>query len=429
MPPNGRLNLLGAAEASRRLAQREITAVALLQDCLARIDEREPQVQAFVARDDAAALAAARALDDGPWRGALHGLPLGVKDLFDTFDLPSAYGSVIHAGHRASADAAVVALCRSAGAVVAGKTVTTEFATFRPGPTRNPADTARTPGGSSSGSAAAVADAMLPLALGTQTAGSVIRPAAYCGVVGFKPSHGRVPRAGMKLLSESMDTIGGFGRSVEDAALLAAVLCGDATLTSAPRPGTPRVVCMLGPDAHLLAPETLALWERAVARVRRFSPQAREAEAPAWFGGLAQLQNELMGREASQSLAWERARHAASISPNLTTMLDAGAAMSGPEHVRLLAAMADARQRAGTLFHECDVVLAPSAAGEAPAASDGTGDPRWCRAWSLMGLPCIHLPLGTGPNGLPIGLQLIGPPGGDLAVLHAAQVLHTQLRD
>jgi Asp-tRNA(Asn)/Glu-tRNA(Gln) amidotransferase A subunit family amidase len=423
------LNQLGAAEAARRLARREITAVALMHDCLARIDEREPQVQAFVVRNDAAALAAAKALDDGPWRGVLHGLPLGVKDLFDTQDLPSAYGSPIYAGHRGAADAAVVALCRSAGVIVAGKTVTTEFATFRPGPTRNPADPTRTPGGSSSGSAAAVADLMLPLALGTQTAGSIVRPAAFCGVVGFKPSYGRVPRAGMKLLAESLDTIGGFGRSVEDVALLASVLCADETLATPPRPGTPRVGCFIGPDQGALAPETHALWKRAVARLIRCGAGAQPVMFPPWFRALAALQNDLMAREAALSLAWESARHESQISPELRGMLADGTSINGTGHVQLLSAMAAARRRVAELFQHHDVLLAPSAAGEAPDAASGTGNPLWCRAWTLLGLPCLHLPLGPGPHGLPLGLQLVGAPMADLELLHVAQLLHPILRD
>jgi Asp-tRNA(Asn)/Glu-tRNA(Gln) amidotransferase A subunit family amidase len=429
MTPNVPLHRLGAAEAVRRLARREFTAEALLRDCLARIDEREGEVQAFVARDDTAALAAARALDRGPWQGPLHGLPLGVKDLFDAQGLPSSYGSPIHAGHRPDTDAAVVALCRSAGAVVAGKTVTTEFATFHPGPTRNPVDPLHTPGGSSSGSAAAVADAMLPLALGTQTAGSIVRPAAFCGVVGFKPSYGRVPRAGMKLLSESLDTIGGFGRCVEDVALLASVLCGDPVLAEVPRPGSPRIGCFLGPHADALAPESIALWERAVARLRLPGSRATPVATPEWFAESTALQTGIMCREASQSLAWEFANHRPQISPALTAMLDRGAADGGDWHARRLAALAEARQRAAGLFIDHDILIAPSTAGEAPLATEGTGDPLWCRAWTALGLPCLHLPLGRGPQGLPIGLQLIGPPMGDLKVLQAGALLLPRLAD
>ena len=235
------LNQLDAWQAARALARRELRAEDLVRACLDRVAARDGDVRAFVHLDPDAVLAQARALDAGPLRGALHGLPLGVKDLFDTVDMPTAYGSPIYAEHRPAADAAAVALCREAGALVLGKTVTTEFAYFHPGPTRNPHNLAHTPGGSSSGSAAAVADFMLPLALGTQTAGSIVRPAAYCGVVGYKPSLGRVPRAGVKSLSEALDTVGGFGRSVRDVALLGAVLTGDTRLIDAGAAVAPRI--------------------------------------------------------------------------------------------------------------------------------------------------------------------------------------------
>ncbi len=228
------INTWPAWQLAEQLAQRSLSAVELARACLDQVEQRDRAVHAFVQLDPDAVLAQARRLDAGPVRGPLHGLPLGVKDLFDTADLPTAYGSPIYAGHRPVADAAAVALCKDAGALVMGKTVTTEFAYFEPGPTRNPHHLSHTPGGSSSGSAAAVADLMVPLALGTQTAGSIIRPAAYCGVVGYKPSHGRVTRAGVKSLSESLDTVGGFGRCVRDVSLLGAVLTSDSRLLTLP---------------------------------------------------------------------------------------------------------------------------------------------------------------------------------------------------
>src|SRR5512142_64365 len=220
------LNRLSATEAAVKLARREITAQALLADCIARIREREPAVHAFTHVDFDGAMARARALDAQPSDGLLHGLPIGVKDVFDTVDMPTEYGSAVYPGHRPASDAASVALARAAGAIVLGKTVTTEFATFHPGATRNPHDPSRTPGGSSSGSAAAVADAMVPLAFGTQTAGSIVRPAAYCGVVGYKPTFGTVCRVGVKVMSESLDTIGVLARSVADCALAVGAMSG-----------------------------------------------------------------------------------------------------------------------------------------------------------------------------------------------------------
>jgi Asp-tRNA(Asn)/Glu-tRNA(Gln) amidotransferase A subunit family amidase len=421
-------NEWGACEAARRLARRELRAEELLRACVERIDQREPDVRAFVHRDHEAALAAARALDAGPVRGPLHGLPLGIKDLFDTHDLPSAYGSPIHAGHRARFDAAAVARCRAAGAVVVGKTVTTEFATFEPGPTRNPHDLERTPGGSSSGSAAAVADAMLPLAFGTQTAGSIIRPAAYCGVVGFKPTYGRVARSGMKLLSESLDTVGGFGRSVEDAALLAAVLTGDDRLLALPPLASPpRVGFFQGPDWHGVDAATQQLWSELAARLARRTNGSGDVATPAGFESLAALQAEVMAFEAAASLTVERREHADLLSPRLRTLLDEGQALGGAAHAANLQRLHEARAASGALFARrsvhgatadaVDVLIAPSASGEAVLASTGTGDPLFCRPWSLLGLPCLHLPLGRGVHGLPIGVQVIGPAFDDARVL------------
>ena len=236
------LNHLDATAAARKLATREITAEALLTACIERIGEREPVVHAWTFLDVDAAMRRARVLDTQAVSGLLHGLPIAVKDLFDTFDMPTAYGSPIYTRHRPASDAAAVALAREAGAIVVGKTVTTEFATFHPGATCNPHNALHTPGGSSSGSAAAVADFMVPLAFGTQTAGSIVRPAAYCGVVGFKPTFGTVNRIGVKMISDTLDTIGGFARSVPDVALLVAALSGRRSLLiDAPPADAPRI--------------------------------------------------------------------------------------------------------------------------------------------------------------------------------------------
>ena len=311
------LNELSASDAARRLQRRELSAQALLRDCLARIEARESEVRAFVCLDAEAALAQARALDAGAVRGPLHGLPLAVKDIFDTHDLPTEMGSPIFAGHRPRVDAAAVALCREAGALVIGKTVTTEFANMTAGVTRNPFNPAHSPGGSSSGSAAAVADAMVPLALGTQTAGSIIRPAAFCGIVGIKPSFGRVPRAGVKPNADSMDTVGGFGRTVADAALLASVLAGDARLRTQAPPETLRIGLVQGPDWHQAEEDVIACWERAV---RALTPQAarcEDAPLPPDFADVAAVQATIQAAETAQALAFEHRHHRAQLSEAL----------------------------------------------------------------------------------------------------------------
>lgn len=417
------LHALDAWEAAQRLARGELTAEALTRACLERIADREADVLAFSALDPDAALAQARVLDAAPRRGLLHGLPFGAKDLFDTADFATACGTPIHAGHRPVADAAAVALCRAAGAVLVGKTVTTELAHMTAGPTRHPLRPTHTPGGSSSGSAAAVADGMLMLALGTQTAGSIIRPAAYCGIVGYKPSAGRVPRAGVKSASETLDVVGGFARSVRGAALLGAVLTGDARLL--PReeaPAAPRIGLAWPPEGGAAEPAVHAAWARALTALGAWA-RCGDAALPATFARLVPLQQEVMAHEAARALAWEHRWRREQLSAPLLALLDAGAAIPGALHAANLAEAARLGAAVDALFADHDVLLAPSTLGEAPAGLAHTGDPLFCRAWSLLGLPCVHLPFASGPTGLPVGLQLVGRRGTDhhlLAIADAA---------
>lgn len=421
------LHRLDAWQAAALLARRELQAVDLVRACLDRIAEREPQVQAFVQLNADAALAQARQLDAGPLRGVLHGLPFGVKDVFDTFDLPAAYGSPIYAGQQPRADAAAVALCREAGALMLGKTVTTELANMYPGATRNPHNPAHTPGGSSSGSAAAVADGMLPLALGTQTAGSVIRPAAFCGVVGYKPSHNRVPKAGVKSLSETLDTLGGFGRSVRDAALLGSVLIGDPRLADPAafaQPVAPRIGFCRTPDWALADSDTQQAWAQAEAAL---AGHGAPLELPAGLSGLVALQKAVQAFETARSLSHERLRHPGQLSAPLNALIADGLAISGEAHAQNLLATAGARQQVQALFSQHDVLLAPSSIGEAPGGLENTGDPLFCRGWTLLGLPCVHLPFARGRNGLPVGLQLVGAYGDDYRLLAAAHWVHERL--
>ena len=422
------LNQLEAWQAAALLARRDITAVDLLRACLDRISTREADVQAFVTLNADAALAHARQLDAGPVRGLLHGLPFGVKDLFDTFDLPTGYGSPIYEGHQPLADAAAVALCREAGAVLLGKTVTTELANMFPGVTRNPHSLDHTPGGSSSGSAAAVADCMLPLALGTQTAGSLIRPAAFCGVVGYKPSHNRIPKAGVKSLSETLDTVGGFGRSVRDVALLGAVLTGDKRLAddnTFANTATPRVGLCQTPEWTLADEDTQQAWALAE---KALGGHGEAVELPAGLAGLVAIQKQVQAFETARSLSHERLHHAQQLSLPLQTLIADGLAIRGETHAKNLHATVRARQQAADLFNTYDVLLSPSSIGEAPAGLAGTGDPLFCRTWTLLGLPCIHLPFGRGKTGLPIGLQLVGAYGDDHRLMAAAHWVHERLQ-
>ncbi len=414
-------NRLSASEAARLLQRRELSAEQLMRDCLARIEAREGDVQAFVCLDAEAALAQARALDAGPLRGPLHGLPLAVKDIFDTADLPTECGSPIFAGNRPRVDAAAVALCREAGAIVIGKTVTTELANMTAGVTRNPFNPAHSPGGSSSGSAAAVADFMVPLSLGTQTAGSIVRPAACCGVVGIKPSFGRVPRAGVKPNADSMDTVGGFGRTVVDAALLASVLTGDARMRETPAPEALRVGLAPGPDWAQAEADVVACWERTVRALAPVAARCEDAVLPADFADVAAVQSAIQAAETAQALAFEHRRHRAQLSEALLALLDRGRAVDAVTLAAHRTRTERWRREVDALFDRHDVLLAPSATGEAPAGLAFTGDPVFCRPWSLLGLPCVHLPLGSGTSGLPVGLQLVGRFGDDHRLLAAAQ--------
>lgn len=420
-------NELGALEAARRIARRELSAETLVRACLERIEARDAVVGAWIHLDAEAALAEARSLDAGPLRGPLHGLPMGVKDLIDTVQMPTAYGSPIYAGHRPAWDAACVASARAAGALVLGKTVTTEFATYHPGKTANPHNPAHTPGGSSSGSAAAVADCMVPLAYGTQTAGSVIRPAAFCGVVGYKPSFGLISRAGVKSLAESLDTIGVFARDVADVALFAGVLAGRDLLPTGTH-AAPRIGICRTFEWDAAASETRQAFEDAATRLASVGARVREIVLPGEFSGLAAAQTEIMAYEADQAFAYETHAHAEQLSAKLRDLIGQGAALT-PEHHdqnRLLARRC--RHLLADAFRDVDVLIAPSAPGEAPEGLAATGNPVFNRIWTLLGSPCVHLPFAKGPRGLPLGVQAVGPWGADRATLAAAAWAHGELQ-
>lgn len=415
-----------ASQAARLLQARELSAEALVQACIERYQAREPAVRAWRSHAAEAALAQARALDAGPLRGPLHGLPIGVKDLFDTRGLPSGYGSPIYAEHQSAHDAAAVALCRAAGAIVLGKTVTTEFATFHPGPTRNPHNPAHTPGGSSSGSAAAVAAGMVPLALGTQTAASIIRPAAYCGVVGFKPSFASIPRAGIKSLAESLDTVGAFGRSVADVALLTSVMASAPPWRALDHGGAPRIGLCRTPYWEHASPAAQQQLEACAARLSLAGAVLVEVSLPPEFDTLASVHDAIMCFEAWQALADERLNHAEALSEPLQALLRRASAIDFEQNRYNQQRVAAARARLPEVFAHCDLLLTPSACGEAELGM-ATGNPLFSRSWSALGLPSLHLPTGTGPSGLPLGVQLVGPAGSDLATLRGGQWVEHQL--
>jgi Asp-tRNA(Asn)/Glu-tRNA(Gln) amidotransferase A subunit family amidase len=412
------LHELTATEAARRIRAARLHPAALMEACLARIAEREPTVRAFAWLDAPAALQAAQTARPGP----LHGLPIGVKDVLDTSDMPSEYGSPIWSGWRPRADAAAVAWARQAGAVVVGKTVTTEFATRKPGPTSNPANPAHTPGGSSSGSAAGVAAGFFPFAYGTQTAGSVIRPAAYCGIVGYKPTYGLISRIGMKIMSDSLDTVGVLARSVADCALLASAVSGRDLGDPEVRPGgAPRVGVCRSPSWDLAGPETHALLERATAALQRAGAAVVDRELPEPFGDLVRAHPIVMNGESGRALGWELAHARDAISPGLRERLEFGLGCSEADRVWAHAVFHTTQRGFPTVLEGLDVLLTPAAPGEAPAGLEWTGDPAFNSIWTSLHVPCVTVPAGTGPSGLPLGVQVVGRQGDDRAVLAWAQ--------
>jgi Asp-tRNA(Asn)/Glu-tRNA(Gln) amidotransferase A subunit family amidase len=417
------LHELTATEAAAAIAGGTLTSEALVAACLEHITAREERVGAWQYLDAEQALTQARACDRSPARGPLHGVPVGIKDLIDTADMPTTYGSPIYAKHQPAWDAACVALLRAAGAVIMGKTVTTEFAMFTPGKTANPHNPAHTPGGSSSGSAAAVADNMVPLALGTQTAGSIIRPASFCGVVGYKPTHGQFPVAGIKALSQTLDTLGGMARSVSDMALLRAAFVGGAThLQALPQP--PRIgLCHTQQWAHA-TPATQQALETAARQLAAAGAQVQETELPAEFDRLTAAQETVQIFEGARCFAYELTRHRPQLSQKLLDLLAPAEHISYAAYAEALTVAETCRGKLPAVFSEHDALLVPSAPGEAPAGLDATGNPVFNRLWTLLHTPAVTLPGLTGPHGLPVGVQLIGPLGMDERLLAIAAWMH-----
>jgi Asp-tRNA(Asn)/Glu-tRNA(Gln) amidotransferase A subunit family amidase len=432
------LEWLSASDAARAIAAGEITSEQLVEACLARTHAVEPQVQAWQYLDPEHALTQARARDldhkEGRPGGPLHGVPVGIKDIIDTVDMPTEDGTVLHAGRTPDRDATVVAMLRAAGAVIMGKTVTTECANAEPGKTRNPHNPERTPGGSSSGSAAGVAAGMIPVALGTQTNGSVIRPAAFCGVYGFKPTHGLVPRQGILKLSRSLDHVGVFARTLEDIALLAGELAGfderDPDTRPRARIAFSQVAASEPPLAPRLAFVKTPLWENAEDETKEaFAELAGvlggECEAfnlpesvrEAWDWHRTIMEAEMA---ANLDLEWEKGRDR--ISESLRGRLASGREVRALDYQKALARIPILNDGFDELYARFDAILTPSAPGTAPALAT-TGDPAFCTLWTLCGMPALNLPLMSGANGLPMGVQLVGRRGDDARLLRTARWL------
>ena len=426
------LHQLSACDAAAQLAQRTLRAEDLVRACIEHIDAREPEVQAWAYLQRDAALAHAQQLDAGAHRGLLHGLPIGVKDLLATSDMPATYGSRVYANYRPGFDAACVAVARQQGAVVLGKTVSTEFATFHPNQTRNPLRLTHTPGGSSSGSAAAVADSMVPLAIGTQTAGSLIRPASYCGIVAFKPSFGCVARAGAKLLSDTLDTVGTMARTVPDAALFAAAMSGRHDWVVKPLGDMLSRPLRVGicktyewAQAGVDTQNALANAKQALKNAPAFD--VKNVQLPVDFQTLSQAQTQVQLFEQAHNLAHEHIAHYAELSPRLQGILQSGKDITHAQYDAAQQHIAKCRLQLQAVFQDMDVLLTPSAQGEAPDNLSNTGDPVFCRIWTVLHTPAINVPAGLGATGMPVGLQVVGPVGSDALTLAAAHAVHQHI--
>jgi Asp-tRNA(Asn)/Glu-tRNA(Gln) amidotransferase A subunit family amidase len=435
---------LSALAYATSIREGRITSLELVEGCLKRIEAREAEVQAWAFLDPEYARAQAKAADE--WRkrgrplGPLHGVPVGVKDIVDTHGMPTENGTVLHAGRRPGRDSTVVSLLRQAGAVIMGKTVTTELAVYAPNKTRNPHDLERTPGGSSSGSAAAVADGMVPLAIGSQTNGSVIRPASFCGVYGYKPSHGLISRTGVLAQSQPLDTIGVMAAALDDLALLAEPLMTFDDRDPAMRPqARPDLLAMLReapPVPPRLAFVRSPVWGQAAEDTQAgfaelasaLGDRVEEVELSSSFDQAIELHTTIMEADLAKSFAREYESGRDRLSARLREMIESGQRTLAVDYNRALERVAALGAILDELFTQYDAILTPAAPGEAPVGLGSTGSPVFCTIWTLCGVPAVTLPLLTGVSGMPIGVQLVGPKGDDGRLLRTARWLIETVR-
>ncbi len=436
---------LGAADAARAIRDGEMSSEDLVKSCLARIAEFEPTVQAWQHLDEAHALEQARACDkrryEGNATGPMNGVPVGIKDIVDTQDFPTEYGSPIHAGRRPVGDAHAVARLREAGAVIMGKTVTTEFAVYAPGKTTNPHDASRTPGGSSSGSAAAVASLMVPAALGTQTNGSCIRPASFCGVVGYKPSFGMVSRSGMLTQSPPLDQPGVFARSVADAALMADAVIGydaeDGYMMPEAKPNLAEAAASEPPVEPRLAFVKSPAWDQAeegtkaaFAELTEFlGDRAEDIPLDEVYDEVFEWHRRVMEADLAKNFALDFQRAPEQISPQLTEMIERGQKVLAVDYNLGIERMSLFEHGLDPVFENFDAIITPATPGEAPVGLDATGSPIFNTLWTFTGLPAITLPLMSGEAGMPLGVQLVGKKGDDARLLRTAAWLTKSIDD
>ena len=438
-------SMLSAAEAANALADGRISSEELVQACLARIKADEERVQAWAHLDSEYALGQAREADlrrrEGRALGPLHGLPVGIKDIIDTRGMPTEDGTVLHAGRTPYRDATLVSMLYAAGAIIMGKTVTTELATYTPGKTRNPHNPEHTPGGSSSGSAAAVAAHMVPLAIGTQTNGSVIRPAAYCGVVGYKPSFGLISRHGVLKQSPPLDQIGVMARTVEDAALLAEQLIGydeeDPATRPTPRPPLRETAMQEPPVPPTLAFVKTQVWKQADAEtheafaelVAHLGERVEEFKLPDGFKDAWKWQQTIMEADLAKNYEPEYSKGRDKLSETLRAQIERGRKVRAVDYNKALDQVPALNRALEQMFElRYEAILTPATTGTAPRGLESTGSPAFCTLWTLCGLPAITLPLMQGEDGLPLGVQLVGPRGSDARLLRTARWLVAQVQ-
>ncbi|WP_269495891.1 amidase [Castellaniella sp. S9] len=423
------LNTMSATEAAAAIAAREISSVELVEACLTQIEKREPIVGAWVCFDREQALRAARECDATPPKGLLHGIPIGIKDNIDTRNFPTEYGSRIYSGHQPQRDAACIGLATRAGGIIMGKTVTTEFAMFEPNKTANPLNPSHTPGGSSSGSAAAVADFQVPIALATQSAGSIIRPSAYCGVIGYKPSLNTFAPDGIKPIGASLDTLGAITRTIDDHLLMWSVLQGMQSVQAPPVPARLRVGMCRTPFWHQAAPEQRTALERAGARLSRENIEVEEVELPAWFDSLNDLHGQVMAYEVARNHAFEfDAARRDLLGMRTRSQFELGWKLLPEDYLKARAVLHRARNEFDVFCKDFHVMMVPAAPGEAPLIQS-TGDPIFNSIWTLLGVPALTLPVGLGKNGLPVAVQFVSGMDTDLFLLAACRKMEALFKE
>ncbi len=430
---------LSATAAGEKIRAGEISSEELVQAYLERIDQVDGEIEAWAHLKPEYALDQARALDkhrqEGGAVGPLHGIPVGVKDICDTESLPTENGTILDSGRQPMQDCRVVSLLKEAGAVIMGKTVTTELAVFGPGKTKNPHNPTHTPGGSSSGSAAAVAAYMVPLAIGTQTNGSVIRPASFCGVFGFKPSHGLIPRTGVLKQSPSLDTIGTFARSIEDIALLTELLVaadpGDAHTRVRARPTLSETFSQEPPMTPRVGFAKTAVWDQAdeatqeafAELVELLGDDCIDLPLTEHFDDTIAMHKNIMCAEMAKNYTRYYERDKDKLTDILRQMIEFGETVSAVDYLAAIDGRELLNSGLNSVFDHYDFIITPASTGEAPEGLEATGNPAFNSLWTLCGTPAISLPLMDGPSGLPLGVQVVGPRGDDARLLRNANWL------